>query len=97
VLTGQGWLNEILNLPIWIHEQLGVTWHVFQKLTHELQDLHGLCDSKYISADEQLAIFLHFARVGASSCMLQECFQRSGDTISKYVPLITIYSITYIV
>ncbi|KAF8171128.1 hypothetical protein BJ912DRAFT_832054, partial [Pholiota molesta] len=42
-------------------------------------------DGKYVSANEQLAIFLHFARTGASSRMLQERFQRSGETISKQV------------
>jgi hypothetical protein len=66
-----------------MYEQLGMVKHVFRKLCAELQLQHGLSDGKYVSAEEKLAIFLHFARTGASSRMLQERFQRSGETISK--------------
>ncbi|KAF9470916.1 hypothetical protein BDN70DRAFT_768772, partial [Pholiota conissans] len=59
VLDGQRWLNELLNSPTRIQEQLGLARHVFRQLSRELQEFHGLCDSKYISADEQLAIFLY--------------------------------------
>jgi hypothetical protein len=61
--------------------------HVFHQLSNELQTHCGLSDSKYVTADEQLAIYLHLAQTGLSSWMLQERFQWSGDTISKYVLL----------
>lgn len=82
ILTGQKWLEELISSPVRIREQLGVSRYIFHSLVKELRK-HGLKNSKFISADEQLAIFLHFARTGASSRMLQERFQRSGDTISK--------------
>ncbi|KAF8187944.1 hypothetical protein K438DRAFT_1490367, partial [Mycena galopus ATCC 62051] len=41
--------------------------------------------TKYVSADEKLATFLHFARTGTSNRMLQERFQRSADTIHRSV------------
>lgn len=83
-LTGQLWLEELLaGHPERFREQLGLAHHVFRKLSQVLQKSHGLRDSRHVSADEQLAIFLHFARTGLSSRMLQERFQRSGDTISK--------------
>ena len=83
ILTGQRWLAELYSSPVRMYEQLGMAKHVFRKLCAELKLQHGLSDSKYIFAEEKLAIFLHFARTGASSRMLQERFQRSGETISK--------------
>ncbi|KAF8151550.1 hypothetical protein B0H34DRAFT_623302, partial [Crassisporium funariophilum] len=44
-----------------------------------------LKNSKFVTASKQLSIFLHFARTGSSSRMLQERFQRSGSTISQSV------------
>jgi hypothetical protein len=63
----------------------GTTHHVFHKLSYELQMYSGLTNSKYVTADEQLAIYAHLARTGLSSWMMQERFQCSGDTISVYV------------
>jgi len=83
ILTGQRWLTELYSSSVCMHEQLGMAKHVFRKLCIELKLQHGLSDSKYVCADEKLAIFLHFAQTGASSRMLQERFQRSGETISK--------------
>ena len=83
ILTGELWLAELYASPVRMYEQLGMAKHVFRKLCTELQMHHGLSDSKYVSAEEKLAIFLHFARTGASSRMLQERFQRSGETISR--------------
>jgi len=56
---------------------------VFRKLLHTLGHRTGLQDTKHVSAEEQLAIFLWIARTGMSNAEMQECFQRSGDTISK--------------
>lgn len=89
ILTGQRWLNELLEgHGDRIHEQLGVSKHVFRKLHDELVADFGLRNSKYITAGEQLAIFLYFGRTGLGSRMLQERFQRSGSTISQYALLL---------
>jgi hypothetical protein len=48
-----------------------------------LHTQRSLCNSKYVSANKKLAIFLHFARTGASSRMLQERFQQSGETLAS--------------
>ena len=86
MLTGRLWLNELLEgHPTRFQEQMGMVHHVFHQLSNELQMHCGLSDTKYVTADEQLAIYLHLAQTGLSSRMLQERFQRSGDTISKYV------------
>jgi hypothetical protein len=68
ILTGQLWLQELLNGHFErFQEQLGLSRHAFRKLSHELQQDHGLKDSRHITADEQLAIFLYFARHGSTS------------------------------
>lgn len=90
ILTGQRWINELLKgHPDRFHEQIGMRKHVFRLLLNELQLYHGLQDSKYVCAEEQLAIFLHLARTGLSSRMLQERFQQSADTISVFVSITT--------
>jgi len=83
ILTGEKWLKELFTCPIRMFRQLGMYKDIFLKLSGELMQHHGLSNSKYVSAFEKLAIFLHFARTGSSSRMLQERFQRSGETISK--------------
>jgi len=87
ILTGGMWLDELLESPnpTWFQEQMGMTCCVFHKLSYELQMYSGLANSKYVTADEQPAIYAHLARTGLSSWMLQERFQCSGDTISVYI------------
>ncbi|KAJ7277561.1 hypothetical protein C8J57DRAFT_996098, partial [Mycena rebaudengoi] len=47
-------------------------------------------DDKYVTAQEQLGIFVYWMVHGSSQQELQERFQRSGDTISR---CIIIYSL----
>jgi hypothetical protein len=63
--------------------QFGMERFVFRKLLQALKHRTGLRDTKYVSAEEQLAIFLRIARTGMSNAEMQERFQRSGDTVSK--------------
>ena len=86
ILTGRLWLHELLKgHPLHFHEQIGMSQHVFSQLSQELQLYSSLKNSWHVTADEQLAIFVHLAWTGQSSWMLQERFQCSGDTISKYI------------
>ncbi|KAJ7265972.1 hypothetical protein B0H12DRAFT_996882, partial [Mycena haematopus] len=60
-LTGQQWVEELMRgHPERIYNELGVHLHVFIMLLIELR-LGGLgySDSKYVSLEEQLAIFLY--------------------------------------
>lgn len=85
-LTGAKWVRELLDgHPGRFREQMGLSRTLFRKLSQELQMTGHLRDGRSVSVDEQLAIFLHFARTGSRSRMLQERFQRSGATVSKYV------------
>ncbi|KAJ6578304.1 hypothetical protein B0H19DRAFT_1122889 [Mycena capillaripes] len=57
----------------------------FALLGAELIGLSDLVDSRHVSAQEQLAILVYWMVHGSSQRELQERFQRSGDTISKYL------------
>ena len=65
----------------------GMSKHVFRSLLLELRtsEVDGLSDSRYVSAEEKLAIFLRAAVSGGSNRELQERFMRGGATISKFV------------
>jgi hypothetical protein len=43
----------------------------------------GLHHSKYITKEEQVAIFLHLCRTGGVTRDIRERFQHSTDTISR--------------
>jgi hypothetical protein len=84
-LSGIAWVTELLTgHPERIKCELGVRRHVFDVLVNLLRQA-GLKDSKYILLEEQLAIFLYASVTSLSTCHIGECFQRSNDTISKYV------------
>jgi hypothetical protein len=84
ILSGQQWVDELREgHPGRFKNEMGMSKHVFNNLLELLKEGGGLNDTRYVSAEEQLAIFLHFAHRALSNRGLQERFQRSGDTISK--------------
>ena len=70
--------------PEGICNELGVHKHVFHGLIDELK-LAGYGPSKYVYLEEQLSIFLYTCTTSLSFCHVCECFQRSCETVSKYV------------
>ena len=87
-LTGTAWVLELLNgHPECIHNELGVHKNVFNTLIEELE-LAGYVSSKHVYLKEQLTIFLYTCVTGLSLRHVCECFQCSGETVSKYVPII---------
>ena len=84
ILTGRRWLDELLaGHPICFYDNLGMNKHVFCALVSELGTTAGLYDTRWVSAEEQIAIFLYLAVTGVAQCHLKERFQRSPDTLSK--------------
>lgn len=84
-LSGTAWVTELLTgHPERIRCELGVHKHVFYTLINLLRQA-GCRDSKHVQLEEQLAIFLYASVTGLSIRHLGERFQRSNDTISKYV------------
>jgi hypothetical protein len=83
ILSGEGWVQELLNgHPKRIQCELGVTKDVFQQLVHELCTM-GYKQSRYVSLEEQVAIFLYTCVTGLTTRHVGERFQRSNGTISK--------------
>jgi hypothetical protein len=66
ILSGYAWVQELLHgHPEQIRTELGVHKEVFYALIRELQSMgHG--NSKYVTLEEQLAIFLHTSVTGLS-------------------------------
>jgi hypothetical protein len=84
ILSGQDWLDELIaGHDGRFYNEIGMHKHVFWRLLAVLRKDAGLLDTRNLSSEEQLAIFLHFVRRGLSNRALQERFQRSPDTISK--------------
>ena len=83
ILSGEGWVMELLNgHPNRIRCELGVSRDVFTELVYELRGL-GYGNSKYVSLEEQLAIFLYMSVMGLTIRHVGERFQRSNETISR--------------
>ena len=57
---------------------------VFQYLCSELQSKGGLYLSKHIAVDKKLVMFLWTVARAASNRDVQECFQHSGETVSRH-------------
>lgn len=84
-LSGKAWLDElIVGHPNRIKTELGMRVHVFLALVAQLRLLAGLTDSKHVTAEEQVAIFLYTCVTGMSVRNVGERFQHSNETISKY-------------
>ena len=83
ILTGQGWVLELLTgHPERIRCELGLHHHVFLNLISELREM-GHADSRFVSLEEQLAIFLYCCVTGLTIRHVGERFPRSNETISK--------------
>jgi hypothetical protein len=66
ILTGEGWVLELLNgHPRRIQTELGLRRYIFRRLVSALQDA-GLHRSRYVSLEEKLAIFLYASVTGLS-------------------------------
>lgn len=84
--TGEHYIQELLSgHPERFYNEIGMSKHVFRKLKTELEIYAGFSDTKHLTMEEQLGLFLSFCRSGCGSRKVREQFQRSPDTVSKYV------------
>ena len=82
-LSGEAWVLELLcGHPNRIRTELGVSIEVFSNLVRELRDI-GHQNSRNVSLEEQLAIFLYMCVTGLTIRHVGERFQRSNETISR--------------
>jgi hypothetical protein len=82
-LSGYAWVQELCNgHPDRIKSELGMRLHVFRALVEALRGI-GLQDTKYITLEEHLAIFLYTSVTGLSIRHVGERFQHANATISR--------------
>jgi hypothetical protein len=83
LLSGYAWVQELLHgHPERIRTELGVHKEVFHALVEELRSMgHG--DTRNVTLQEQLAIFLYMSVTGLSIRHTGERFQHANGTISK--------------
>ena len=80
---GEMWVIELLHgHPEWIQNKLGVHKHIFLSLCTDLC-WYGHWDSKTMSLEEQLAIFLYTCITGISIRHVNKGFQHATDTMSQ--------------
>jgi hypothetical protein len=83
ILSGYAWVQELLHgHPEHICTELGVHKEVFHALIGELRSMSH-SDLRYVTLNEQLAIFLYMSVTGLSICHVGERFQHANRTISK--------------
>ncbi|KZV83500.1 hypothetical protein EXIGLDRAFT_569528, partial [Exidia glandulosa HHB12029] len=68
VQTGYAWVHELLDAenPSRIYDSLGMHRHVFLRLVAELGRLADIHDTRYVTAEEQVAMFLRIVKRNAS-------------------------------
>jgi hypothetical protein len=82
-LTGQAWVLELLQgNPARIKTELGLYQHTFIRLVGDLRKA-GIDNTKHVSAEEQVAVFLLICVGNTANRRTAGRFQRSGDTISR--------------
>ncbi|CAN1752818.1 hypothetical protein LINPERHAP1_LOCUS4906 [Linum perenne] len=99
IRQGHDWVRELLHdHPGRIYEQLRTERHIFLHLCEELKN-HGLCPSKNITVQEQVAMFLMILAHSNSARDNAEDFQHSTATVSKYFGIVlkTVISMSHCV
>jgi hypothetical protein len=83
--TGMQWLHEILH-GHWTRcvNMFRMDAATFQSLCFQLENQYGLKASRRMCVFEKVGIFLYTIALGASNREVQERFQHSGETISRY-------------
>jgi hypothetical protein len=84
IRTGHMWIKELLSgHRDRMRRNLGMNKHVFRKLANALKTKTGLNDSKHVTLDEALGLFMHMLVTNNTTEQEHEWFQRSPDTIHR--------------
>jgi hypothetical protein len=81
--SGMGWLLFVLKTPGECHTQLRMNTKIFMDLHDLLVSRYGLQSSMHINTYEAPAIFLFVCDGNESNSRTQNCFNHSGETISR--------------
>ena len=90
IRSGHQYIHEVMSCgnPRRIQEVLRMKLDVFQFLCSELQSKGGLVSTRFTTVEEQVSMFLWTVARGASNRDVQEQFQHSGETVSRYFHLV---------
>jgi hypothetical protein len=80
--TWMRWLNEILNGHC--VNMFRMDAETLQSLCVDLETLHRLKQSRRIIVIEKVCMFPYTLALGSSNMEVQERFQHSGETVSRY-------------
>lgn len=85
--TGSSYVQDIIECgnPARIHHFFRMPLSTFQQLCDWMTQNNLLKPARYITVEEQLAIFLNIVGKSISNRDAQEVFQHSGSTISRSV------------
>ncbi len=86
ILTGDAFVQQVMGSknPQRIRNILRMKLDVFQFLCSELENEGGLTASRSVSVEEEVTMFLLTVARSASNRDVQDRFQHSGDTVSRY-------------
>ena len=85
-LSGQQWVKELLEgSPTRFLQQCRMTIPVFNKLCSQCRNENLLKNTKNVTVEEQVIIFLHIVSQNQSNRAAQERFQHSGETIHRHL------------
>ncbi|XP_026408094.1 uncharacterized protein LOC113303285 [Papaver somniferum] len=85
ILSGSAHVDEVLNgHDVRCQNNFRMEKHVFLLLCELLQEKQLLRHSKGVRVEEKVAIFMLVVGHNERNKVLQECFQHSGETISRH-------------
>ena len=86
ILTGALYIWELLEgHPTRCHNILRMESHIFQALYNHLRSTNLLQNSRGVSVEEQLGIFMYMLSRNASFRTLTDRFQHSPETIHRHI------------
>lgn len=84
VRTGSMWVNEMMyGNPTLMIEHLRMPLRIFKLMVQQLRKF-GQDDSRHVNVEEQLAITLYFLANRPFNRAMQDVFQHSGETITRF-------------
>jgi hypothetical protein len=85
---GRETVAEWLARPELLRLRTGLQLHAFQDLCAWIRAKTTLDDTRYMSLEEKVAIFLHICHTGGGFDNTKLVFNRSKETISRYRTLV---------
>lgn len=85
-LSGKAYIEDIISSknPRQIQDLFCMPKATFEKLSDWMKRNNSLQETRFVSVEEQLAIFMKIVGEKASNRTTQDRFQHSGDTISRH-------------